>query len=164
MLRASEAGHKHAHAYMGLIHEEGVGTTKDSTAALEYYQKAAAAGDPSGLFELAKRCKNDKEKHFSLMKEAAELGLPEAQHNLGLLYLEKQKSKTGIAWTLQAAKQNFYPSMVNIGMIFLNGKSEVLANPMAAYIWFKQAAQIENSPQLEALIQQAQGLLDRENN
>ena len=71
------------------------------------------------------------------------------------------KTRQGIAWQLQAAKQQFYPAMINIGTVFLYGKSEILANPMAAYIWFKHAQEIEDSPQLQQFIKQAYDLMNK---
>ena len=103
----------------------------------------------------------ESENKFEYTKKAAELGLPEAQHNLGIMYFDLKKNKQGIAWQLQAAKQSFYPSMINIGTIFLFGKSEVLRNPMAAYIWFKTAEQIEDSPQLQELINEAYSFISK---
>lgn len=72
--------------------------------------------------------------HFEYTKKAAELGLREAQHNLADLYIQKEEIKAGFAWLLHVAKQDFLPSMVNVGTLFLYGRGEIAINPLAAYI------------------------------
>lgn len=89
------------------------------------------------------------------MKEAAELGLPEAMHNLGDLYKKRNEPLKSIAWFLAAAKSFFYPSMINIAVIFLNGEGPVVSNPYVAMIWLKKAREMQDSPELVALAKQA---------
>jgi TPR repeat protein len=79
-----------------------------------------------------------------LMK-AAKLGLPEAQHNLGDNHVQEGNTRKAMAWFIEAAQNNFLPSMVNVGMMFLRGTAEVSPNPVAAMIWFRLANRIEGS-------------------
>jgi len=150
--KAVELKHTPAYFYMGLAYEEGIGVEPNMEEAIEYYSYAASENDPQAYFKLAQLKKEDAELNFKYTKKAAELGLLEAQHNLGVSYLEKGEVKRGFAWQLEAAKHDFYPSVVNIGCIFLYGKGEILSNPLAAYIWLCRAQKFENSPQLEELI------------
>ena len=65
-----------------------------------------------------------------------------------------------MAWFLAAAKNGFYPSAVNLGMLFLTGYEDFIPNPMVAYMWLKVAQGYETSPELEAALKQCEQLLD----
>ena len=64
-----------------------------------------------------------------------------------------------MAWFLEAAKNGFYPSAVNLGMLFLTGYGDFLPNPMVAYMWLRVARKRETSPELEAAIKRCEELL-----
>lgn len=89
------------------------------------------------------------------MKKAAELGLPEAQHTLGVRYLERSDHVKALAWFLEAGKSNFTPSVVNVGTMFLKGAGPILSNPLAAKIWFELAYRLEPNPNTEELLKTA---------
>ena len=154
LTKSCEKGHSASFFYLGMIHELGIGGPVDKDKATEAYNKALERNDPQAIFKLAMiaQSQNDPEKHYLLMKQAAELGLLEAQHNLGCFYLEKQEINKAVAWFLNAGKLDFYPSMINLGSIFLTGKGKILSNPLTAYSWLKRAQSIENSPELQALM------------
>ena len=151
--------------YLAQMHELGVGGPVNEEKAMEYYQRSKEFGDPQAYFVLSQRESKagNEEKAFELLKESAELGLLEAQHNLAVKYTELNDDVKAMAWFLQAAKYNFFPSMINVGMIFLKGNKEVLANPMAAYIWFNQAQTFQNSEDLESLIATAKEQIGKSN-
>jgi len=65
-----------------------------------------------------------------------------------------------MAWFMEAANNGFYPSVVNLGVLFLNGFDDFLPNPLLAYIWLKTAQKNHNSPELEALIKRCSELLN----
>lgn len=65
-----------------------------------------------------------------------------------------------MAWFLEAARKGFYPSAVNLGMLFLSGFGDFLPNPMIAYEWLKVAQKRENSPELESVVKQCEALLE----
>lgn len=144
--------------YLGMIYQEGISVEKDLEKAIKLFEKGREKNDPQATFKLAMIANGneDKEQYYQLMKEAAEMGLLEAQHNLACYYLEKEQELKAFGWFLNAGKQDFYPSMINIGTIFLSGKGKILGNPLAAFIWFKRAQKLENSEQLEQLIEAAQ--------
>ncbi|OMJ84321.1 hypothetical protein SteCoe_14607 [Stentor coeruleus] len=151
-----------AYYYLGVIYQEGISVEKDLEKAVKLYEKGREYNDPQAVFKLAMIANGngDKEQYYQLMKEAAEMGLMEAQHNLACYYLEKDEVVKALGWFLNAGKHDFYPSMINIGTIFLSGKGKILGNPLAAFIWFKRAQKIENSEQLEQLIEAAQREID----
>ena len=123
--------------------------------ALECYTIAASYDNPAGFFKLAKlyeiRCiysykegvvidKDPKLEYYYTKKvihiyhfKAAELGLIDAMHNLGVLYNEgriimKDELKA-LAWFNHAGNHGFTPSMYNAAMIFYKGTSDNFVSP-----------------------------------
>mmetsp|Transcript_769 Transcript_769/g.1490 ORF Transcript_769/g.1490 Transcript_769/m.1490 type:complete len:103 (-) Transcript_769:1130-1438(-) len=89
------------------------------------------------------------------MKAAAELGLPEAMHNLGDIYKRRNDPVKSVAWFLAAAKNHFYPSIINVALIFLNGEGPVISNPLAAKVWLEKAKSMQDSPDVQAMLEAA---------
>jgi TPR repeat protein len=152
--------------YLGLSYHFGFGGPADFNKALELYDQAKNFGDPQAFFQLSKIEKEvgNEEKEFELLKNAAEIGLLEAQHNLGVFYSARGEDLKALAWFLNAAQYNFFPSMVNVGSIFLKGNKVVLANPMAAYIWFSQAQGVQDSQDIRELVVLAKELIRKVSN
>lgn len=79
---------------MGVFYEEGRGgLERDIVKALEWYKKAALQKNPEGLLRIGLALKNgegnepvDYDKMISYFTEAAQLGLAEAQYQLGYCY------------------------------------------------------------------------------
>lgn len=140
-----------------MAYELGLGGDIDKEKAIEYYNISIQKEDPRGYFKLAMIAQenNEEENYYNLMKQAAELGLLEAQHNLACYYVEKNDITKAAGWFLNSARCGFFPSMVNIGTIFLKGKGDIGSDPVAAYIWFKEAQKIEDSAKLQELISEA---------
>jgi uncharacterized protein len=150
-------GHKASIFYLGMMHELGLGGVENKPRAVELYEQAKEALDPQAMFKLALLSKEsgNTEKYYSLVKQAAEFGLLEAQHNLACFYLEQNDEVKAFAWFLSAARYDFYPSVVNVGTLFLQGKGRILSNPLAAYIWLRRAQQQEDSEVLSTLLNAA---------
>ena len=144
--------------YLGLAHEQGFGGPVDKSKAFDLYNKSKELGDPQGYFQLSKfeKASGNLSSSLSLLKAAAEIGLLEAQHNLAVEYIEQGEELKALAWFLNAAKYNFFPSMVNVGMIFLKGNKQILPNPLAAYIWLSSAQSYQDSPEIRELVEEAQ--------
>lgn len=160
--KSCESGHIASFLYLGMAFELGVGGPVDLEKAKVNYEQAMEKGDPQAYFRLAIMSQENGEpdKYYLLMKSAAERGLLEAQHNLGCFYLEKNEITKAMGWFIHAGKFDFYPSMINIGSIFLNGRDPILTNPMAAFIWLKRAQHIENSEKLQEMVDHAQVLIN----
>ncbi|CAG9324546.1 unnamed protein product [Blepharisma stoltei] len=148
--------------YFGMAHEQGIGGPVNKQQAEGWIARAANEDDPKAFFKLSQwyLVKEDKEMYFKYMKLAAELGLNEAQHNLGVYYNEQGDIRKAVAWFYQAAKNAFYPSIINLGIIFLNGRGEFAANPLIAYIWLKNAQRVEDSTMIQKLVSEAEKALD----
>ena len=157
-----EQGHAASFLYLGMVHELGIGGPVNLEKAQENYNLSKDAGDPQGYFKLAQiaEAAGESEEYLRLMKGSAENGLLEGQHSLAVYYLSKDEVMKAMAWLLQAAKFDFYPSMVNLGSLFLLGRGPLLSNPLAALIWLKRAQKIENSQQLTEMVAKAEELVN----
>lgn len=88
------------------------------------------------------------------LKQAAEGGLAEAQHNLGVLYLEGHKLLGGpdsfkaLCWFSKAGSQGFIHSQFNAAKLFASGSEDkkVKKNLRAAMVWLEK---IEETKQLD---------------
>ena len=134
--KSCEKGHAPSFFYLGMIHELGIGVTVDMEKAIEFYNISKDKKDPQAFFKLGiiAQERGDQENDYLLMRESAELGLLEGQHNLACYYMQKEEYTKALGWFLHAGKFDFYPSMINIGNIFMTGKGKIQGNPMAAYI------------------------------
>jgi TPR repeat protein len=71
--------------------------------------------------------------------KAAEQGLVEAQHNLGLMYDKGEgvleNDKTAVKWYTKAAGQGYAKAQPNLGLMYEYGKG-VLTDNRRAYMWY----------------------------
>ena len=78
--------------YLGVIHEQGLGTKADKKAAFEWYQRGAQSGHPESQFNLGNAYKHGRgtavseEQASAWWQKAADQGLVNAQFNLALQY------------------------------------------------------------------------------
>jgi TPR repeat protein len=52
ILKSANAGNPNGQVFLGFMYEQGVGVAKDRDLAIDYYQNAAAQGDPTALMRL----------------------------------------------------------------------------------------------------------------
>lgn len=94
---ASDPMHDDANYYLGYLHENGLGVTKDLKSAYHHYEvavEASAHQNTKAMYKLAGLCFTgagdtfeNKEKAFRLYNEAAALGDQDALNALGYVYL-----------------------------------------------------------------------------
>uniref|UniRef100_A0AC34F8H9 Uncharacterized protein n=1 Tax=Panagrolaimus sp. ES5 TaxID=591445 RepID=A0AC34F8H9_9BILA len=137
---------------------DGEGVPQDYTKAASYYAKAAAAGNPEGMYNLAqlyetgKGVKRDFDESLRWLLKAANgkalimygSGVAEAQHTLGLKYTEgvgvEQNFKTAAEWYEKAVKNGFPASANNLGILYKRGQG-VERDLKKAFQYFKISAQ-----------------------
>lgn len=73
------------------------------------------------------------------MKSRAELGLLDAQYNLGVMYTINERYKAAAHWFRKAALRGHRESAYNLGVLVLNGQVEPRDDARAA-IWIERAA------------------------
>ena len=73
--------------------------------------------------------------------KAADAGKPEAQNDLGVLFLENNKPQSAIYWLELAAKQDFVNAMHLLGNCYLKGNGLAKDNNLAL-MWIAKAASL----------------------
>lgn len=125
---------------------EGKGVEKDATRGLALLEKAAEAGSPVASFRLAVQAlsgdKPDLLGGYKFLLAAANGNLPEAQNELGLLYLSGKlavaDSPAGVAWLTRAAQSGSAQAQNNLATLYERGAAGLTQN-------------LENAGQLYAL-------------
>ena len=93
MLMRAENGQPQAMLNVGLLYEQGLGVPRNFTQALEWYTKAALAGEKEGwmrtgaCYEIGVGAMADMDKAVSHYDKAAQMGSLQAQQKLASLYL-----------------------------------------------------------------------------
>jgi len=108
---------------------EGKGTDKDPARGADLLESAAKAGSPQAHYRLAvKRLSAEKPdllQGYGHLLSAATGGLPEAQNELGLLYLSGKLASAdapaGVAWLTRAAQGGMALAQNNLGALFEQG-------------------------------------------
>jgi len=104
---------------LGLLYDKGLGTAEDSTRATVHYLNAADQGYLPAMFKLGAimaRQENYKQA-LKWWRQAAEAGLPEAQYNLGTLYLEGKGVKADVVVAGQWFKKAARTAMEKLGQL-----------------------------------------------
>jgi uncharacterized protein len=112
---------------------QGKGTEKDTTRGLALLEKAAESGNPMANLRLAVQSfskeKADMLVGYKYLLAAANGNLPEAQNELGLLYLSGKlagvDSAAGVAWLTRAAQAGYPQSQNNLATLYERGAAGV---------------------------------------
>lgn len=126
------------------IHKGGVEGHLDANALLtqQYMRQAADLGDPNSAYHLAleleRAAKPDLAQAFKYFDKAAQGGLSQAMHNVGVYYLHgKGVSKSAplaMAYFTEAAKLGSPLSMLSLALLYLEG-AEVQKDRGVALSW-----------------------------
>lgn len=108
---------------------EGKGTEKDTTRGLALLEKAATEGSAVANFRLAVRAlsveKPDLLVGYKYLVSAANGNMPEAQNELGLLYLSGKlavaDTAAGVAWLTRAAQGGYPQAQNNLATLYERG-------------------------------------------
>ncbi len=128
---------------------QGKGVEKDSDRGMSLLRKAAEAGNPAASFRIAvailsaeKPRKADLLTGYGYLLAAASGGLPEAQNELGLLYLSGKlgvaDTSAGVVWLTRSAQAGNVQAQNNLATLYERGINGLPRN-------------IENAGQLYAL-------------
>lgn len=111
--REANAGNQSAQRNLGVIYDQGLGTTRDAAQAVVWFRKAAETGNRDATYQLATMYENGS-------------GVPQDQ-------------KQAIVWYRKAALLGDADSQVKLGGAYEDGKG-VARNPAEAAAWFQRAA------------------------
>lgn len=163
---AAKLGHAAA-AYRTAVcceigNDEGGGTRKDPTKAIQWYKRAATLGDTPAMYKvgmillkgLLGQQRNPREA-ISWLKRAAERSdaeNPHALHELGLLYESADKDPDGpiikdegyaLQLFTQAAELGYKFSQFRLGAAYEYGLMGCPINPQLSIMWYSKAAMQE---------------------
>jgi TPR repeat protein len=138
---------------------EGKGVEKDAARGLALLQKAAEGGSAAASFRLAVQAlsteKPDLLAGYKYLLGAANGNLPEAQNELGLLYLSGKlavaDSAAGVAWLTRAAQGGHAQAQNNLATLYERGAAGLTPNMENAGKLYSLAANQGSGPATLAL-------------
>ena len=150
--KAAEQGYPEIYSAVGMLYAMGLEEANmipDQVKALEWFAKAAKAGDLTGQVALGTMyyqgdgVPRNMESAAKWFNKAAERGDALSQHNLGHMLHKgeglKRESAEGISWYTRSADQGFPEAQFELGIIYSQGEG-VTANETEALKWFLKAA------------------------
>ena len=146
----AEAGNVEAQYNLALRYDAGIGTTKDSERAWEWFRKSADGGFIPAKVSLAWRLGQGEttlerqREAFELYLVAAKSGNLEAQFLVGECYRDGKGTgrdqREAIRWLRAAADQGLAIAQYNLGVAYDQGNG-VSANPVKAAEYYRKAAE-----------------------
>ncbi|MDR2353959.1 MAG: hypothetical protein LBF22_12565 [Deltaproteobacteria bacterium] len=140
-----------AHTAMGKYFLEIDAPLKNNQKAFSFLEKAAAAGEPEAMLEIAKllfaklvKVPKPEKQGIHWLKQAAQSGSLEASFNLALRYLDGQEVKKSqrffLKWLKKAAQGYYLPAILLFAKT-LHQTENTLSDEKAAICWYQIAAQ-----------------------
>lgn len=134
---------------IAMMYKRGLGVKRNYKTALDWYAKAAAAGDASSVFNMGTfylsglGVKQNYTKALNLFTQASEKGCADASYQMGCLYFSgmgvPQDYLQALDWFQKAADHRYLAALVNIGYMCCNGYG-VVKDPAIGVQWYLYAA------------------------
>ncbi|KAH0501843.1 Death ligand signal enhancer, partial [Microtus ochrogaster] len=158
--RAADRGYSKAQYNVGLCLEHGRGTPRDLGKAILFYHLAAIQGHSLAQYRYA-RCllqssaslsDPERQKAVSMLKQAADSGLREAQAFLGVLFTKEPNldEQRAVKYLWLAASNGDSQSRFHLGVCYERGLG-VQRNLVEAVKCYQQSAAVGNEPAQERL-------------
>jgi TPR repeat protein len=162
--KGKDAGHLECMMRSADFYLEGKGVDKDEDRGRSLLLKAAEAGHPmanlrvaAAYFSNEKISPADGLTGYAHLLAAANANLPQAQHELGLLYLSGKlgiaDGPAGVAWLTRAAKGGHPQAQFNLGSLYVQGGGGVEQNIQNAAELFALASNQGHTGAMNALAQ-----------
>jgi TPR repeat protein len=142
---------------LGVLLGTGSGGTKEQAEARRLFERAAEAGNPRGVSNLAALsgdAPSDPGKARALLTKAAEANLAEAQYQLGVMNADgvggPQDDAAARAWFEKAAAQNHAGALERMGTFTESGRGGP-QDSAAAKVYYEKAAALGNESAKAAL-------------
>ncbi|WP_170984475.1 tetratricopeptide repeat protein [Rhodoligotrophos defluvii] len=173
--QASDDGDLIATLYLGHMYRLGQGVTADNKAALQYYERVAAAFNPDesdpklrwasidALVQVANYYRvgdkqagiaPDPERALNIYKLASTYSHPAAQYALGLMYFKgegtRRNREQAVRWLMLAARKRYAPAEALLGDMYWDG-DYVRQDRIRALMWYilaQQSARPEENPEI----------------
>jgi TPR repeat protein len=155
--KAADKGSTSAMVELGVLLGTGSGGTKEQAEARRLFERAAEAGNPRGVSNLAALsgdAPSDPGKARALLTKAAEANLAEAQYQLGVMNADgvggPQDDAAARAWFEKAAAQNHAGALERMGTFTESGRGGP-QDSAAAKVYYEKAAALGNESAKAAL-------------
>jgi TPR repeat protein len=157
--KAADKGSTSAMVELGVLYGTGSGVAKDEAQARKLFERAAEAGNPGGVTNLAALSKSggapsDPAKARALLAKAAETNLAEAQYQLGLMTADgvggPKDDVAARALFEKAAEQSHPGALERMGAFAQNGRGGP-KDSSAAKTYYEKAAALGNEDAKAAL-------------
>jgi TPR repeat protein len=155
--KAADKGSTSAMVELGVLLGTGSGGTKKQAEARRLFERAAEAGNPRGVSNLAALsgdAPSDPGKARALLTKAAEANLAEAQYQLGVMNADgvggPQDDAAARAWFEKAAAQNHAGALERMGTFTESGRGGP-QDSAAAKVYYEKAAALGNESAKAAL-------------
>ncbi len=157
----ADEGNGRAQNMLGVLYIEGWGVDRDFGQGRQWYEKAAARGDPFAYFNLARLyargigVEQDCDKAMEYARTPAEEGNPIAQVNLASLYADgfecaEPNIDEALRWYRAAAEQGDMMAQHSLGAMYALGRG-VEQSFDEALKWYRKAAEQGNASSQAAL-------------
>jgi TPR repeat protein len=154
VLANAENGQARAMLDVGSLYEQGLGVPRNFTRALEWYARAAYAGETEGwlrlgfCFEVGMGTAADMGKAVAYYEEAARAGSPAGEYKMASLYLlgrglPKDEAR-GFALLRKSAEAGEGAACNELAAVYLNGLFGQPKDAAAALAWFRKGAEHGN--------------------
>lgn len=154
--KAADKGSTSAMVELGVLLGTGSGGTKDQAEARRLFERAAEAGNPRGVSNLAALGGGapDPAKARALLTKAAEANSAEAQYQLGIMNADgvggAKDEAAARAWFAKAAEQNHAGALERMGAFAESGRGGP-QDSAAAKAYYEKAAALGNESAKAAL-------------
>jgi len=154
--KAADKGSTSAMVELGVLLGTGSGGTKDQAEARRLFERAAEAGNPRGVSNLAALGGGapDPAKARALLTKAAEANSAEAQYQLGIMNADgvggAKDEAAARAWFEKAAEQNHAGALERMGAFAESGRGGP-QDSAAAKAYYEKAAALGNEGAKAAL-------------
>ena len=157
--KAADKGSTSAMVELGVLLATGSGVAKDEAQARKLFERAAAAGNPRGVTNLAALSEggaapSDPVKARALLARAAETNSAEAQYQLGLMTADgiggAKDDVAARAWFEKAAAQDHPGALERMGAFAQSGRGGP-QDASAAKAYYEKAAALGNEAAKAAL-------------
>lgn len=152
MAGEAEKGNSNAMLTLGRFYEQGVGTARNYTKAMEWYGKAAQAGQPEGhynlgvCYEVGMGTASDMAKAVQSYQKASDLGLALAMVKLSSIYIAgngaPKDTAKAIGYLDKAATAGMPGAANELGLIYLSGLLGQKKDEKKALAMFTRAADL----------------------
>jgi TPR repeat protein len=169
-MRATKLGCRYAPYLLGVMYRDGIGLNKDIAKGLQYLEESAKqhfsyAQNAVGVLSYKTQDNINLEFISECFKNAATIGLPEAQYNLAIMHEKGLVSEASLLYAKElhrhAARLNFIPAQYRLGKSYLNSENAWF-DKVKAYSWFSIAAKTGHSKAAEQVKKLGQEMLTHE--